>query len=67
MRIAAVCIALLFLAACGGPDDDDPGPGGVTIGEARALDEAAAMIETRQMPQAAVPATPASASASPAP
>lgn len=32
------------LAGCG-PSDNDPGPGGVTIGEARALDEAAEMIE----------------------
>lgn len=37
------------LAACG-PSDNDPGPGGVTVGEARALDEAAAMIDERQTP-----------------
>lgn len=39
--IAALCP---LLAACGARDND-PGPGGVTIGEARALDEAAEMIE----------------------
>lgn len=39
----------LALAACG-PSDNDPGPGGVTVGEARALDEAAAMIDERQTP-----------------
>lgn len=33
----------LLLCACG--NDNDPGPGGVTVGEARALDEAAEMIE----------------------
>ena len=38
-----------ILAACG-PSDNDPGPGGVTVGEARALDEAAQMIEERRIP-----------------
>jgi hypothetical protein len=37
------------LTACG-PSDNDPGPGGVTVGEARALDEAAAMIDQRRTP-----------------
>jgi hypothetical protein len=37
----------LLLAGCG-PHDNDPGPGGATVGEARALDEAAAMLEERQ-------------------
>lgn len=41
--------ALLALAACGG-GENDPGPGGVTVGEARALDEAAEMIEARRLP-----------------
>lgn len=35
------------LAACG-PAENDPGPGGVTVGEARALDEAAEMLDERQ-------------------
>lgn len=47
-RIALIAIALL-LAACG-QSDNDPGPGGVTVGEARALDEAAQMIEKRRLP-----------------
>ena len=38
-----------LLAACG-PSDNDPGPGGVTVSEARALDEAAQMIEERRIP-----------------
>ena len=38
-----------LLAACGS-SDNDPGPGGVTVGEARALDEAAEMIESRRPP-----------------
>jgi hypothetical protein len=39
----------LSLGACE-KADNEPGPGGVTMGEARALDEAAAMIEARQPP-----------------
>ncbi|GMM91999.1 hypothetical protein [Qipengyuania sp. MTN3-11] len=45
--------ALLALAACG-PAETDPGPGGVTVGEARALDEAAAMIDQRRTPAEAL-------------
>ena len=40
--------ACLMLAACG-QGDTDPGPGGVTVAEARALDEAAEMIEQRRL------------------
>lgn len=43
------------LTACG-PSDNDPGPGGVTVGEARALDEAAAMIDQRRTPAEALAA-----------
>lgn len=50
---------LLLLAACG-QSDTDPGPGGVTVGEAKALDEAAEMIEQRRLPPEAT-ATPAPA------
>ena len=42
MRI--ILLAALALAACG-TSDDDPGPGGVTKGEARQLDEAAAATD----------------------
>ncbi len=49
MIIAAVCLT----AACG-KADNEPGPGGVTVGEARALDEAAEMIEARRLPEAAL-------------
>lgn len=44
-----VLLALFALAACGA-GENDPGPGGVTVGEARALDEAAEMIEARRLP-----------------
>jgi hypothetical protein len=57
-------MALLALAACGKPDNA-PCPGGVTVGEARALDEAAELIEARRVPPevlqpAAIPAAKAS-------
>jgi len=37
------------LTACG-PGENEPGPGGVTVGEARALDEAAAMLDAQRSP-----------------
>jgi len=53
MRTACLLIALLSLGACSKPDTA-PGPGGVTMGEARALDEAAAMLDERRPPAAAL-------------
>ena len=47
-------LTLALLAACS-PSDSDPGPGGVTVGEARALDEAAEMLEQRRLPPEALP------------
>lgn len=49
------------LAACS-KQDNAPGPGGVSMGEARALDEAAEMVEGQRLPVEAMPAQPASAS-----
>jgi hypothetical protein len=43
--------ALLLLAACG-PADNDPGPGGVTAGDAAALDEAAQKLDERDQVEA---------------
>lgn len=45
-------LALLVPAALSGCEkaDNAPGPGGVSMGEARALDEAAQMIEARRPP-----------------
>ena len=59
-RILALLVfaATLPLGGCG-PADNDSGPGGVTVGEARALDEAAAMIEERRLPENALPDGPA--------
>ncbi len=45
--------AVLALGACQ-KADTAPGPGGVTMGEARALDEAAAMLDERRPPAAAL-------------
>ncbi len=50
MRAALALLAITALLAACGPSDNDPGPGGVTVGEARALDEAAEMIEERRIP-----------------
>lgn len=46
-------IVIAGLAACG-PAPNDPGPGGVTVGEAKALDEAAKMLDERNEPPEAV-------------
>ena len=53
----------LALAGCGS-NDNDPGPGGVTVAEAKALDEAAAMIDARKPPSGALDEDPASAAPS---
>jgi len=57
------------LSGCG-QKDTDPGPGGVTVGEAKALDQAAEMLDARQLPPPAQPSgqpqAPASDAAAPA-
>ena len=53
MRRLFPALALIFLAACG-PKDTDSGPGGVSVGEARALDQTAAKLEQQRLPQAAL-------------
>jgi hypothetical protein len=54
MRFLFPLSVLIFLAACG-QKDTDPGPGGVSVGEARALDEAAAMLDQQRLPASALP------------
>lgn len=49
MRNIFSVMILTGLAACG-PAQNDPGPGGVTVGEAKALDEAAKMLDERNAP-----------------
>lgn len=43
----AVTAAALILAAGCSRTDNEPGPGGVTVSEAKALDDAAEMLESR--------------------
>jgi hypothetical protein len=62
MRMTCAILVLL-LAGCG-KADNAPGPGGVTVGEARALDEAAAMLDKRRPPEDILE-PPANASAQP--
>lgn len=52
MRSFFSAMILAGLVACG-PAQNDPGPGGVTVGEAKALDEAAKMLDERNaLPEA---------------
>ena len=46
LALATLCLSL---AACG-PGENEPGPGGLTVGEAKALDDAAAMLDARRSP-----------------
>lgn len=70
MRSAAAiltALAALALAGCG-KADNDAGPGGVSVGEAKALDEAAQMLDAQRLPpspnpSAAAPAAPAATAA----
>lgn len=54
----AILPLVLALAACG-PGANDPGPGAVTVGEAKALDDAAAMLDARRSPADGAAAVPA--------
>ena len=58
MTRTSTCALVLLLAACG-PAGNDPGPGGVTVDEARALDEAAEMLDERRLPEEALLREPA--------
>lgn len=49
----AALLALTLVPAAGcSRTDNEPGPGGVTVSEAKALDDAAAMLESRDSAQA---------------
>lgn len=54
MRTPIAILPLLLLAACG-QNPSDPAPGGVTAGEAKALDDAAAMLDQRRPETVTVP------------
>jgi len=49
MKSLFSALMLAGLVACG-PAPNDPGPGGVTVGEAKALDDAAKMLDERNAP-----------------
>ena len=51
----------MMLAACDSPGGGSSGPGAVSEGEARALDEAAEMLEERELPEGVLPPTGAEA------
>lgn len=44
--LSALALSLLPVAGCS-RTDNEPGPGGVTVSEAKALDDAAEMLESR--------------------
>ncbi len=55
LRLGGLVVLALALGLSGcGKGENDPGPGGVTVGEARALDDAAAMLDARRVPEAAL-------------
>ncbi len=53
MRLFAAALLGATLTACGSADNE-PGPGAVSVDEARALDDAAQMIEERRTPAEAL-------------
>jgi len=59
MRRASI-LTVLLLAGCG-PGENAPAPGGVTVGEAKALDDAAAMLDEQRSPIDGATAAPAEA------
>jgi hypothetical protein len=64
MRYLPLTLApLLILTACSG---EDRTAGGTTAGEARALEDAAEMLDDRRLPAGSVPSGAAAAPASPA-
>ena len=52
MKRRVVTIAMIATVVACSPGENDPGPGGVTAGEAKALDDAAAMLDEQRSPAA---------------
>ena len=61
LRGTSGLIALTILAAGCSRTDNEPGPGGVTVSEAKALDDAAEMLESRDSAATPKPADAAKA------
>ena len=59
LRMAGAALAILALTAGCSRTDNEPGPGGVTVSEAKALDDAAEMLESRDSTPPAEPGKPA--------
>lgn len=53
LNIALTAAAAVMLVAGCSRTDNEPGPGGVTVSEAKALDDAAEMLESRDTAPAA--------------
>ncbi len=47
LRMTSAAVAVLILTTGCSRTDNEPGPGGVTVSEAKALDDAAEMLESR--------------------
>ena len=47
LRMASAALAMLILTTGCSRTDNEAGPGGVTVSEAKALDDAAEMLESR--------------------
>lgn len=62
MRRLNCIFAIVLLQSCGGGDNASA-PGGVTAGEAKALDEAAEMVEAGKLPPEGLPPATAAPSA----
>ena len=66
IRVALLLPVLLLTACSGANSDRSSAPGGVSADEARALDDAAQMIDNQRLPASAVPtAQPSAAAAQP--
>lgn len=55
--LAGALAVALPLTGCDSPGAGSSGPGGVSEGEARALDDAASMLEKRELPEGVLPPT----------
>ncbi|ALC13413.1 hypothetical protein [Sphingopyxis sp. 113P3] len=55
-RTFLLALALLSASGCS-RTENEPGPGGVTVSEAKALDQAAEMLESRDPPPPAAQTT----------
>ena len=61
LRSTGALLTLTLLAAGCSRTDNEPGPGGVTVSEAKALDDAAEMLESRDSAATPKPADAAKA------